>query len=202
MIKSYQQTTETHLMMMNPPGAGDDLGVPCGAVTHCHGAGFRQGSRGDGVPCSTTAERQRWVKGHRVLLKGLSRSERAKRPPDGFLMTQLVAPWRSACTYTSPGRGRAHAFSLALRRERSERADGWTHYQLGGSAWQSSRSAAGPFLQWLDNSLSWWTTGTSQTWWKSQDQNILKYRHFATKTWEKKKVSYVRVCFPAGKPYQ
>lgn len=38
-------------MMMNPPSAGDDLGLPCGTVTNRHGAGFSQGPRGDGVTC-------------------------------------------------------------------------------------------------------------------------------------------------------
>lgn len=27
-----------------------------------------------------------------------------RKVPDGFLITQLVAPWRSACTYMSPGK--------------------------------------------------------------------------------------------------
>lgn len=46
-------------MMMNPPSAGDDLGIPRGAVANGHGAGFRQGSRRDGVTWSRTVERQR-----------------------------------------------------------------------------------------------------------------------------------------------
>lgn len=56
MSKSRKQMAETNLMMMNPPSAGDDLSIPRSAVTHRHGAGFSQGSRGDGVTCSTTAE--------------------------------------------------------------------------------------------------------------------------------------------------
>lgn len=40
-----------HLIVMDPPGAGDDLGVPRGAVAHSHGAGFVQGPRRDGVTC-------------------------------------------------------------------------------------------------------------------------------------------------------
>ncbi|TNN61016.1 hypothetical protein EYF80_028794 [Liparis tanakae] len=38
--------------MVNPPGTGDDLGVPGGAVAHRHGAGFGQRTRRDGDACS------------------------------------------------------------------------------------------------------------------------------------------------------
>lgn len=45
-------------MMMDPPSAGDDLGVPGSAVTHSHRAGLSQRARRDGVTWSRTTEWQ------------------------------------------------------------------------------------------------------------------------------------------------
>ena len=40
-------------MVVDPPGAGDDLGVPGGAVAHSHSPSLRQATRGDRNPWST-----------------------------------------------------------------------------------------------------------------------------------------------------
>lgn len=81
----------THLMMVDPPSAGDDLGIPGSTVAYRHGARLGQRARGDG-----TAWEGKEGGGDEVV--NHKRSQMQVDEPAGFLMTQLVAPWRSAWT--------------------------------------------------------------------------------------------------------
>lgn len=67
---------------MNPPGTGDDLGIPCSTVTNRHGASFCQGTRRDWVTWSRRMERQRWAKNktkhtHKQMSEGTTKSSKS-----------------------------------------------------------------------------------------------------------------------------
>ena len=53
-------------MVVDPPGAGDDLGVPGRAVAHGHGPGLCQATRRDGNP---------WSRGGKMAQGGRNKHE-------------------------------------------------------------------------------------------------------------------------------
>lgn len=163
----------THLMMMDPPSAGDDLGIPSSTVAHSHSAGLRQCTRRDGITWSRGAETRtndlKWT--GTITINWTSQAARNHTCRctwgvfDDATGRSVKVSMNIDITWQSEGtRDEVNQLSFeGIYFLRWECVLEFIHYQPGGSVWRSSRSAAGPFLQWWGNSLSWWTRGTSQT---------------------------------------